>query len=55
VDNRTLRGIKGTGPFKWNGRNPDLQTQCGPRIATFLFRSEGFNPRELEDLVAYIN
>ena len=55
VDNRTLRGIKDTAPFKWNGRNPDLQTQCGPRIATFLFRSEGFNPRELEDLVAYIN
>jgi len=55
VDNRTLRGIKDTAPFKWNGRNPDLQTQCGPRIAKFLFRSEGFNPQELEDLVAFIN
>ena len=55
VDNRTLRGIKDTAPFKWSGRNPDLQTQCGPRIAKFLFRSEGFNPQELEDLVAYIN
>jgi YVTN family beta-propeller protein len=55
VDNRTLRGIKDTAPFKWIGHNPDLQTQCGPRIAKFLFRSEGFNPEELEDLVAFIN
>ena len=55
VANRTLRGIKGTAPFKWNGKNPDLATQCGPRIAKFLFRSEGFNTHELEDLVTYVN
>lgn len=54
VANRTLRGIAETAPYKWNGANPDLETQCGPRIATFLFRSEGFNPQELEDLVAFI-
>jgi YVTN family beta-propeller protein len=55
VANRTLRGIKDTAPYKWNGKNPDLATQCGPRIAKFLFRSEGFNTHELEDLITYIN
>lgn len=54
VANRTLRGVAETGPFKWNGHNPDLETQCGPRIAKFLFHSEGFNPSELADLVAFI-
>jgi YVTN family beta-propeller protein len=55
VANRTLRGIRDTAPYKWNGHNPDLATQCGPRIAKFLFRSEGFNTHELEDLITYIN
>jgi YVTN family beta-propeller protein len=55
VANRTLRGIKDTAPYKWNGKNPDLATQCGPRIAKFLFRSEGFNTHELEDLITYVN
>lgn len=54
VANRTLRGIAETAPFKWNGHNPDLETQCGPRIAKFLFHSEGFNADELTDLVAFI-
>jgi YVTN family beta-propeller protein len=54
VANRTLRGIAETAPFKWNGHNPDLETQCGPRIAKFLFHSEGFNKEELADLVAFI-
>jgi YVTN family beta-propeller protein len=55
VANRTLRGIRETAPYKWNGHNPDLATQCGPRIAKFLFRSEGFNAQELEALVTYVN
>ncbi len=54
VDNRTLRGIAETAPFKWNAKNPDLETQCGPRVARFLFRSEGFNPDQLQDLVAFL-
>ncbi len=54
VANRTLRGIAETAPFKWNGHNPDLETQCGPRIAKFLFHSEGFDKGELADLVAFI-
>jgi YVTN family beta-propeller protein len=54
VANRTLRGIAETAPFKWNGHNPDLETQCGPRIAKFLFHSEGFNSVQLADLVTFI-
>ena len=55
VANRTLRGIRDTSPYKWNGHNPDLATQCGPRIAKFLFRSEGFNAQELLAVVTYVN
>lgn len=54
VANRTLRGVGETAPYKWNGHNPDLETQCGPRIAKFLFHSEGFNREQLADLVAFI-
>jgi len=54
VANRTLRNIAETAPYKWNGHNPDLETQCGPRIAKFLFHSEGFNSEQLANLVAFI-
>lgn len=54
LDTRSLRGIRDTAPFKWNGKNPDLQTQCGPRFARVLMRSDPFTPQQLEDLVAYI-
>jgi YVTN family beta-propeller protein len=55
VANRTLRGIRETAPYKWNGKNPDLATQCGPRIAKYFFRSEGFGTQELEALLTYLN
>jgi YVTN family beta-propeller protein len=54
VENRTLYSIEGTEPFKWNGRNPDLETQDGPRTAMYIFRSQGFSSGEVEDLVGYI-
>ena len=54
VDNRALEEIKDTAPYKWNGGNPDLQTECGPRTERFFFRSEGFRGADLEDLVKYI-
>jgi YVTN family beta-propeller protein len=54
VENRTLYSIEGTEPFKWNGKNPDLETQDGPRTAMYIFRSQGFNSAEVEDLVGYI-
>ncbi|MDH3785761.1 MAG: hypothetical protein OEV00_10600, partial [Acidobacteriota bacterium] len=54
VDTRSLRGIRDTAPFKWNGKNPDLATQCGPRFAKVLTRSDPFPPDKLRDLVAFI-
>jgi len=54
VENRTLFSINGTSPFKWNGHNPDLETQDGPRTAMFIFRSEGFSPAEIKDVTTFI-
>jgi YVTN family beta-propeller protein len=55
VENRTLINIAQTSPFKWNGHNPDIQTQAGPRTAMYIFRSQGFGHSDLEDLVTFIN
>ncbi|RMH03327.1 MAG: hypothetical protein D6702_06390 [Planctomycetota bacterium] len=54
VLNRSLRGVAGTAPFKWNGKNPTLQRQCGPRFAMVLTRADPFPEDRLEDLVAFI-
>ncbi|MGW8180031.1 MAG: YVTN family beta-propeller repeat protein, partial [bacterium] len=54
VDNRTLRGILDTAPFKWEGTNPSLQRQCGPRLAVFFTRIQPFTPKELSALDNYI-
>jgi len=54
VDNRTLRGILDTAPFKWEGTNPSLQRQCGPRLAVFFTRIQPFTPQELSALDEYI-
>ncbi|HRX85076.1 MAG TPA: beta-propeller fold lactonase family protein [Phycisphaerae bacterium] len=53
VDNRTLRGIVDTGPFKWEGTNPSLARQCGARLAVFFTRREPYTPQELQALVRY--
>lgn len=55
VENRTLFSIDGTSPFKWNGKNPNLETQDGPRTAMYIFRSQGFSSKEVNDLVTYIH
>jgi YVTN family beta-propeller protein len=54
VDNRLLEDIKDTAPYKWNGGNPDLETECGPRTEKFFFRSQSYSREELGDLVAFI-
>jgi YVTN family beta-propeller protein len=54
VDNRTLRGIYDTAPFKWTGLNPSLQRQCGPRLSVFFTRLAPFSPDELAALERYI-
>jgi YVTN family beta-propeller protein len=54
VDNRLLEDVDGTEPFKWNGGNPDLETECGQRTEKFFYRSQSFSPPELSDVVAYV-
>ncbi len=54
LDNRTLQGLDGTWPFKWNGNNPSLRVQCGPRFAKVLMRTDPFTEDELADLTAFV-
>jgi YVTN family beta-propeller protein len=54
VDNRTIRGINDTAPFKWEGTNPTLQRQCGPRLAAFFTRTDPFTAEESAALHRYI-
>jgi YVTN family beta-propeller protein len=54
VDNRSLRGIAFTSPFKWNGKNPTITRQDGPRTAQLFFRSHGFDPQQLKDIVKFV-
>ena len=54
LDNRNLRGVAGTGPFKWIGSNPDITTQCGTRTAKWIVRTGWLGSMEVVDLAAYI-
>ncbi len=54
VDNKTQRGIAETAPFKWNGKNPTLARQDGPRAAMLFFRSHGFEKKQLEEIVHFV-
>jgi YVTN family beta-propeller protein len=54
VDNRTQRAIADTGPYKWNGKNPTLARQDGPRAAMLFFRSHGFEKDQLQDVVHFV-
>jgi len=54
VDNLSMRGLAETSPFKWTGKNPNLQRQEGPRAAQLFFRTHGFTPEENEAIVRFI-
>ncbi|MEE8386817.1 MAG: hypothetical protein V3S01_12960 [Dehalococcoidia bacterium] len=54
LETRSLRGIRDTAPFKWSGKNKNIRTQCGPRFARVLTRSEPFSTEQIEALVAHI-
>jgi len=54
VDNRSIEDLSGTEPFKWNGGNPNLATECGPRTEKYFYRSQSYNSGELADLVSYV-
>ena len=54
VDNRLLEDLRGTEPFKWNGGNPSIAIECGPRTEMYFWRSQTFDDLTLADLVLYI-
>jgi YVTN family beta-propeller protein len=54
VDNKPIEAVDGTEPFKWNGGNPDLETECGIRTEKFFYRSQSYSTKELADLVQFI-
>lgn len=54
VDNRLIEDLRGTEPFKWNGGNPTLVKECGPRTEMYFWRSQNFDDLVLADLVLYI-
>jgi len=54
VDNRSIESLMGTQPYKWNGGNPDLPTECGPRTEKYFYRSQLFDTTQLTDLVAFV-
>ena len=55
VDNRSLRGLVGTAPFKWTGLNPTLDVQCGPRFSRILGRSRPFSDAQSAALHVFVN
>ncbi len=54
VDNRLIEDLTGTEPYKWNGGNPNLPTECGPRTEKFFWRAENYDDLTLTDLVTYV-
>jgi YVTN family beta-propeller protein len=54
VDNKSLEDLRGTEPFKWNGANPNIPTECGPRTEKYFWRSENFDNATLADLAVYV-
>jgi YVTN family beta-propeller protein len=54
VTNRLLEDIEDTAPFKWDGSNPDIDTECGPRTEKYIFRAQGISQSELADLVKFV-
>ena len=54
VDNRPIEDLAGTEPYKWNGGNPNIPTECGPRTEKYFWRSENYDNLTLADLAMYI-
>ena len=54
LDNRSLCAVAGTAPFKWNGRNPTLQFQDGPRFARVLMKTDPIPGPRLDELATFI-
>lgn len=50
----SLRDIGDTPPYKWVGTNQSVYKQDGMRFSTVLTRTEAFNYKDLDAMVAYI-
>ncbi len=55
IDNRNMRDVVGTGPFKWTGKNPDIATQCGTRTAKWIVRTGWLTSTQVVELTEYIH
>ena len=54
TNTQSLREIKETAPFKWNGKNQTVYKQDGMRFSTVLTRTEQFSYSDLDAITAYI-
>ncbi len=54
TNTQSLREIKETPPYKWNGKNQTVYKQDGMRFSTVLTRTEAFSYKDLDALTAYI-
>ena len=54
TNTQSLREIKETPPYKWNGKNQTVYKQDGMRFSTVLTRSEQFAYNDLDAITAYI-
>lgn len=55
VDNRDLRDVSDTAPFKWAGTNPDVTTQCGTRTAKWFVRTGWLTLAQVVELTGYVH
>jgi cytochrome c peroxidase len=54
TNTQSLREIRDTPPYKWNGKNQTVYKQDGMRFSTVLTRTEQFSYKDLDALTAYI-
>jgi len=54
TNTQSLREIRDTPPFKWNGKNQTVYKQDGMRFSTVLTRTEAFSYDDLDAITAYI-
>jgi YVTN family beta-propeller protein len=54
TNTQSLRDIRDTPPYKWNGKNQTVYKQDGIRFSTVLTRSEQFSYKDLDAITAYI-
>jgi YVTN family beta-propeller protein len=54
TNTQSLREIRETPPYKWNGKNQTVYKQDGMRFSTVLTRTEAFSYKDLDAITAYI-